>query len=40
MKYSGSSWEVVGTKGFSDATAFYTKIAIDGNGTPYVAYLD
>jgi len=47
MKYNGSSWVVVGIVGFtpgasifSDLTAQYTSIAIDGSGTPYVAYCD
>ncbi len=33
-------WWNVGTAGFSTSRADYTSIAIDGNGTPYVAYKD
>lgn len=43
MKYTGngaSGWENVGSAGFSDGGANYTSIAIDGSGTPYVAYED
>jgi hypothetical protein len=40
MKYNGSSWEVVGSPGFSDGEARYTSLAIDNDGTPYVAYSD
>lgn len=40
MKYNGSSWVAVGTPGFSAGAANYTSLAIDGGGTPYVAYSD
>ena len=40
MKYNGTSWATVGTAGFSADTAYTTSIAIDGSGTPYVAYVD
>ncbi len=45
MKYNGSSWVTVGSAGFSAAEAGGTiprsmSIAIDGSGTPYVAYED
>jgi len=40
MKYNGSNWVTVGSAGFSDSTALYTNIAIDGSGTPYVVYED
>jgi hypothetical protein len=34
------SWSVVGTAGFSAGQAYYTSLAIDSTGTPYVAYQD
>lgn len=37
MKYNGTTWVVVGVAGFS-TTASYQQLAIDNNGTPYVAY--
>ncbi len=42
MKYSAAtdSWSVVGSAGFSAWYADYTTLAIDGSGTPYVAYAD
>ena len=40
MKYNGSSWEAVGTTGFSDSTASFTQLVIDANDTLYVAYQD
>ena len=40
MKYDGSSWVLVGVDGFSAGDAQFTTIAIDGTGTPYVAYGD
>ncbi|MEO8231693.1 MAG: T9SS type A sorting domain-containing protein [Ignavibacteriota bacterium] len=33
-------WWNVGTPGFSTGLVKYTSLAIDGNGTPYVAYAD
>ncbi len=39
-KYNGTSWETVGTAGFSVDGAGYTSLALDGSGTPYVAYTD
>uniref|UniRef100_UPI0025BED8A4 hypothetical protein n=1 Tax=Ignavibacterium sp. TaxID=2651167 RepID=UPI0025BED8A4 len=33
-------WWNVGTAGFSAGEASYISIAIDGSGTPYVAYRD
>ena len=38
MKYNGSSWETVGSVGFSAGKADYTSIAINPDGTPYVAF--
>ncbi|MFC1517499.1 LamG-like jellyroll fold domain-containing protein [Candidatus Margulisiibacteriota bacterium] len=35
-----SSWETVGSAGFSTSAAFYTKIALDSSGVPYVAFAD
>jgi uncharacterized protein YjdB len=33
-------WQNVGSAGFSAGLASYTSIAVDGSGTPYVAYMD
>jgi len=33
-------WATVGSAGFSDGSAFYTSLAIDGNNIPYIAYQD
>ena len=40
MKYNGSSWIMVGSPGFSAGEVFFTTIAINTSGTPYVAYQD
>jgi hypothetical protein len=40
MKYTGGSWQTVGTAGFSPGGAAFTSLAIDSMGTPYVAYED
>ncbi|RMG90329.1 MAG: choice-of-anchor D domain-containing protein, partial [Chloroflexi bacterium] len=40
MKYNGSSWVTVGSAGFSAGYAYYTSIALDASGTPYVVYED
>jgi len=40
MKYNGTSWETVGTVGFSAGQASYPSLALDVSGTPYVAYSD
>ncbi len=40
MKYNGSGWEIVGLAGFSPDATGDISIAIDGSGTPYVAYKD
>ena len=40
MKYNGSSWENVGSPGFSDSAVQTPGIAIDNSGTPYVVYQD
>ena len=40
MKYVGGSWGAVGSPHFSAGSAYYTSIAIDTGGTPYVAYTD
>jgi hypothetical protein len=39
-KFNGSSWETVGSAGFSAGSADYTSIAIRSDGTPYVVYRD
>ena len=36
----GQTWVVAGAPGFSAAKAWYTSLAIDHAGTPYVAYQD
>lgn len=38
MKYSGSTWEVVGTYEFTPSNATEVSLAIDSNNVPYVAY--
>lgn len=41
MRFNGTAWEQVGAVGFSAGeTSDWHRLAIDGNGTPYVAYLD
>ena len=37
---AGFSWQLVGTAGFSGGYAEYQSLAIDGSGTPFVAYQD
>eukprot|EP01041_Mallomonas_annulata_P005482 gene5482-11029_t len=37
---SCDAWTITGTAGFSAGTAYYTSIAMDGSGVPYVAYRD
>lgn len=38
--YSQSTWQDVGSSGFSDSTAAGIKIAFDNSGVPYVAFRD
>jgi hypothetical protein len=40
MKFDGTAWVTVGTAGFSAGAATYVSLAVDGSGTPYVAYQD
>ncbi len=40
MKYNGSSWVVVGTPGITPGAVNSLSLAIDGSGTPYLAYSD
>jgi hypothetical protein len=40
MAYNGTSWVDVGPAGFSSTIAFYTSIAINASGTPYVGFFD
>ncbi|MCW3120528.1 MAG: ancA 3 [Flavipsychrobacter sp.] len=39
-KYDGTNWVTVGNVYASDSFAYYTSIAIDTSGTPYVAFSD
>ena len=40
QKYNGTSWELVGNVGFSAGDLNDLSLAIDVNGSPYVAYQD
>jgi len=40
MMFNGTAWENVGTAGFSSGAAVFTSLALDGNGTPNVAFRD
>jgi len=40
MKYNGTSWNYVGTPGFSAGKADYLTFAFSPAGEPYVAYID
>jgi len=40
MKYSGSSWIFVGSADFTGGEAYDSSLALDGSGTPYVAFVD
>ncbi len=40
MKFDGNNWVQVGTAGFSAGEAYGTNLALDSNGTPYIAYKD
>ena len=40
MKFNGSSWELVGSAGFSAGYVEHISLALDASGTPYVAYSD
>lgn len=40
MYFDGSSWVNLGTPGFTSGGAYGLSFAIDGNGTPWVAYSD
>ncbi|WP_068615468.1 Ig-like domain repeat protein [Paenibacillus tuaregi] len=40
MKYNGTAWETVGKPGFAPAHVEDTSLAIDNNGTPFVAFMD
>lgn len=39
-KFNGSSWETVGSQGFSNEQIYYTSLAFSSNNEPYVAYAD
>jgi hypothetical protein len=40
MRFNGTSWEVVGTPGFSDGQSYYMSLTLDSGDIPYVAYTD
>lgn len=40
VKYNGSSWQDVGSRGFTDAVVSYNLALAVENGVPYVAYKD
>jgi hypothetical protein len=40
MKFNGGSWVAVGSPDFTAGEAYDSSLAIDGNGTPYVVYVD
>jgi hypothetical protein len=40
MKYNGASWVNAGSPGFSTGAAQGPSIAVNGSGTPYVAFSD
>ena len=40
MKFDGSIWINVGSAGFSAEEAFYTSLAFNPSGQPYVAFYD
>ena len=43
MKFTGNGttgWENIGPAGFTDNAAYYTSLALDASGTPYVAFMD
>jgi Secretion system C-terminal sorting domain len=40
MKYSGSAWSLVGGTTASTNDAYWPKMALSNDGTPYIAYLD
>jgi hypothetical protein len=39
MRFNGANWEQVGAAGFSPGWAYYTNLAIDSGGRPYIAYM-
>ncbi len=40
MKYNGSSWAAVGSRGFSSGSVNFTSLALTSSGTPYLAFQD
>jgi hypothetical protein len=40
MKFNGRNWVNVGKAGFSEGEAYFTSLAFDPSGQPYVAYED
>ena len=39
-KWNGTAWTTVGLAGISEGQVAFTSMVIDGNGVPYIAYLD
>ncbi|MEO8637675.1 MAG: Ig-like domain-containing protein [Candidatus Taylorbacteria bacterium] len=40
MKYNGSSWEAVGSAGFTSSIGTFTSLDLDSNNNPYLGYWD
>ncbi|MEI6815683.1 MAG: T9SS type A sorting domain-containing protein [Bacteroidota bacterium] len=40
MKFNGNSWVTIGNPNFTNSGVSQTQIAIDGNGTPYVVFIN
>lgn len=40
MRFNGTSWDILGTAGFTSGRAYAPNLAISSSGIPYVAYVD